>query len=451
MVDTVELAGQSQLLVDDHVVDEMRGLTRTLNQLIKYSGNPIVRATQPWERRVSIYGTVMYDPEQELYRMWYQGYGGTPYTVCYATSKDGIIWEKPELGLVDFAGSRENNLVLDDACVFHVIKDSRDGDPGRLYKALFYEAHNPSVSVAFSSDGVRWTKHEGNPLLTGTSDTHTLFGWDDSHGSYVAYVRPGLRDGTNIRVIGRSTSEDFLHWTEPQVVLAPDDKDPPGLEFYGMPVFKYSGVYLGTLWAFHTHPEEPFVRTVGTLDVQLAVSRDGVEWERVGNRAPFIPLGPSGSMDQAMVYTAKEPLVVGDELWFYYGASDSDHGLRRPNVAYDQRTFSICLAKLRLDGFVSIDADSEGGTLVTKPLRCEGGPLLINAYARRGGVSVAVLNEQGVEREGYRKLQCALFDGDSLAHRVTWRESLSLDSLRGQTIRLKFYLRSAKLYSFAIG
>ena len=101
-------------------------------------------------------------------------------------------------------------------------------------------------------------------------------------------------------MVGRSVSDDFVDWTEPEVVLAPDDNDPPGLEFYGMPVFRYEGLYLGLPWAYHTHPEESYTRMAGSADVQLASSRDGIKWERVGDRAPFIPLGPPGTLDQGM-------------------------------------------------------------------------------------------------------------------------------------------------------
>ena len=453
MSNVLEISGRRQLFIDDHVIQETRGVTRTLNQPVKYVGNPIIRPVHPWEANSRIYGTVIYDVDQEIFRMWYMAGPhnvDAPHRTCYATSKDGVYWEKPSLGLVEFNGSKDNNILLDDATGMTMIKDSREEDPDRLYKTMFYETLSPAVSVAFSPDGVRWTGYEGNPVLTNASDNHFVLGWDENHGKYVAYVRPAVFDGSNIRLIGRSASEDFIHWTEPQVVLAPNEEDPPGLEFYGMPVFRYEGLYLGQLWHFYANPEDRPLRSAGTGDVHLAVSRDGIGWERIGNGVPFIPLGPPGSLDHGLVYTAKEPLVVGDELWFYYGASDADHGLRWPIIAQDQRPFCISLAKLRLDGFVSVDGGGQEGSLVTKPFQCDGGQLSINASARGGWVSVAVLDEEGISVEGYRKVECSLFDGDAIRHRVTWRENVSLDPLKGQTIRLKFYIGSAKLFSFAL-
>ena len=324
---TIEIGTTTQLFVDDLIVDEIHGVTSTLHQPAKYAGNPIMTPLYPWEGRLALYGTVWRNEETGRFRMWYQGYGGmgisrmgddisdSPwkgfdgrnllYTIGYATSDDGVFWERPNLGLIDYEGSRDNNLVMLDAAYANIIEDPRDPDPDRLYKSLFFEARDPAgtpnmgdgVSVAFSPDGIRWTKYHGNPVITRSSDSHTLLGWDDLHGKYVSFARPSVHEGNMTRRIGRSTSDDFTSWTVPEDVLVPDDDDPPGLEFYGMPVFKYHDLYIGQLLAYRTPPEEPQIRFMGTIDVQLAVSRDGIDWKRAGGRVPFIPNGPPGSID----------------------------------------------------------------------------------------------------------------------------------------------------------
>jgi len=473
MTGLLDVGTKKQLFIDDLVIDETRGVTRNLNQPAKYAGNPVMIPLYPWEGRVTLYGTVWNDADGE-WRMWYQGYGGgavpsmakdisdSPwkgfdasnllYVIGYATSNNGIHWERPNLQLVDYKGSTDNNLVLSDAAYANIIKDTRDPDPDRLYKSLFFEARDPAgtpnmgdgVSIAFSPDGIRWTKYEGNPVIERASDSHMLYGWDDLHGKYVSYCRPSVHEGNKTRQIGRSESDDFINWTDIEAVLTPDSEDPAGTEFYGMPVFKYEGHYLGQLFAYHTPPEEPQIRFAGTVDVQLASSRDGINWDRAGDRKPFIPNGPPGSIDAGEIYTARAPVMVGNELWFYYSSSTSEHGITG-------RSGPICLAKLRLDGFVSVDAGQDAGSLITKPFRCEGGPLKINASARGGMVGVAVLDESGIQYQGYSRQECALFDGDSVDHSVTWREKLSLEELKGNTIRLKFYLQNASLYSFTVG
>ena len=373
------------------------------------------------------------------YRLYYTAVGpGRPFPNCQgyilsAFSEDGVNWERPNLGLVEYQGSKDNNIALLNAAGANVFEDARETDPARRYKSLFFELHGPDgtpnmgdgVSVAFSPDGVKWTKYEQNPVITRSSDSHTLFGWDDLHGKYVSYCRPSLHEGNKIRRIGRAVSDDFVNWTVPEDVLVPDDDDPPGMEFYGMPVFKYEDLYIGQLWAYQTPPEEPQIRFAGSIHVQLAGSRDGRVWERLGGRKPFIPNGPPGSIDHWETMTAQSPVVMGDELWFYYCGTASEHG-------FTGRGGPICLAKLRLDGFVSLDAGDETGTVVTKPFLCEGDLLKINASARNGMVGVAVLDESGTQHQGYSRQDCALFDGDAIKHQVTWREHSSLKELAGK-------------------
>ena len=445
----IKLNGNRQLLIDDGVIDEVNGLTQVLNQPTPYAGNPILRPSPPWEHDVGFLGTVVRD-DTDTFRAWYQSWVDESYPACYATSEDGIHWHKPELGIHEVSGSTANNRILNEACVPNVIIEPNDPDPARRYKMLYWDFSIPrkpgwaSASVAFSPDGIHWTEHPGNPILTGTGDTHTVLGWDESVGKYVAYIRPRRQyeGGPNVRVIGRSVSDDFINWTMPEVALAPDE-DEPDLEFYGMPVFKYEGLYLGLPWAYHTYPEEPHPRRAGTTDIQLAVSRDGIDWQRAGDRHTFIPLGANGKMDQGMVSAAKEPIRMSDELWFYGVASDGDHGTTHRNARGT-------LSKLRLDGFVSLDAGDEVGTLLTKPILCEDGQLIVNADARGGTVAVAVLDEDGTQHEDMRMIDCAVLDTDSVRHRVTWRDRASLNHLKDKTIRLKFYVKSAKLFSFAI-
>ena len=415
----LNIGTQKQLFIDDLIIDHTDNVELNLNQPRKYVGNPIMIPIYPWENRLTLLGTVWRN-EDGLFEMWYQGYAGMGvpsiatddsdlayeqirfdiddlhYTACYATSEDGIFWDRPNLKLVDYKGSKDNNIVLDHAAFANVIKDDRDPDPNRLYKFLFYDGiigpatMGEGVSVAFSPDGKNWTRHPDNPVIKRVSDCHVLLGWDDLHNTYVSYARPSVHEGNKTRRIGRSVSDDFINWTLPETVLAPDELDPPGFEFYGMTVFKYEGFYIGQLYAYAAPPEEPQIRFYGTMDIQLASSRDGIEWERTGNRKSFIPNGPPGSIDAGEIYIAREPVIVDDEIWFYYSACPSEHGITG-------RTGPLCLGKLRMDGFVSADAGNQMGTLVTKPFVCEGNELIINASAEKGLVAVVVLDESGIQ------------------------------------------------------
>ena len=477
----VDVGTTRQLFIDDHLIEETRGIKKTLHQPAKYAGNPLMYPLYPWEGRLELYGTVWRD-ESGDWRMWYMGMGDlgiSPmgsentskwahigfdpahllYSFCYATSKDGIFWKRPNLGLEEYDGSKDTNIVLKNASAANVIRDERDPDPNRLYKSLFYESRDPDgtsnegdgVSVAFSPDGIKWTKYEGNPVITRASDSHTLLGWDELHGKYVAYCRPSIHEGNMIRRIGRCVSDDFVNWSDPEDVLSPDENDPPGLQLYNMPVFKYEGMYIGQLLGYHCYSEERHIRFYGKVDVQLTCSRDGLNWNRVSDsdrntdsgRKPFIPNGPPNSIDSGEIYMANAPVVLNDELWFYYCSCATEHG---PTG----RTGPINLAKLRLDGFVSVDAGEEVGTLITKPFLCEGGLLRINATARGGNIRMSVIDEEGTEQEGFGAYVSSVFDSDALRQEMTWRRG-SFDALKGKVIRLKFYLQNAELYSFSQG
>ena len=472
MTDRVPTGYRTRLFLDDVDIHEQRGLNRTMHQPAKYAGNPLMYPLHPWEGRLEIYGQVLRDPEDpELLRMWYTGLGGMGvsrmgaentskwahlgfdpanllYSYCYATSRDGVFWDRPNLGLVEYEGSTDTNIVITNASGGNVVFDPRDPDRERRYKALFFESREKDgtsnegdgFSVAFSPDGIRWTKYHGNPVARKASDAHTLLGWDDLNQEYVAYARPSLKEGNKVRRIGRSTSGDFTSWTDPEDVLVPDDDDPPGLEFYGMPVFRHHDHYIGLLSAYHTAPEEPQIRFYGNIDVQLAISRDGKRWERAADRHAFLPNGPPNSIDSGEIYMANTPIVVEDELWFYYSPGPIEHG---PTG----RSGPICLAKLRLDGFMSMDAGDEAGYLVTTPFECAGGDLLINAAARGGQISVAVLDEEGIQHPDFGRMHAVVFDGDSVRHKAGWKDG-DFEALRGKQIRLKFYLRNASLYSF---
>ena len=156
--------------------------------------------------------------------------------------------------------------------------------------------HHYHIKYAESNDGIHWKQYENNPVLHDTGDTHSLFGWDPAHKSYVAYIRPGgPKDRTKYtRIIGRSESENFIDWTEPIPVLEPSASE-PYIEYYAMPVFKYEHLYLGLLWVFHVNKEEPKPRRSGTIDIYLTVSKDGIKWDKVDNEKALPSPGLNGT------------------------------------------------------------------------------------------------------------------------------------------------------------
>lgn len=465
-----------------HIVEKMEGVSQVLNNPVKYEGNPLVVGDRPWENWcVGTFGrgTILYDEEDAVYKIWYGAYNERASArwmaiICYATSTDGVHWEKPELGVVEYEGSKKNNIVFtgeSHALNVNVVKDQQDPDPNRRYKMIYVDWGRDHLGegcayglyAAYSPDGIRWTPYEKNPVLTEIEDTHQLMGWDSRIGKWVATVRP---DGERVvpprRIVGRSESDDFVHWTKPTHILVQDDEDPLNIEFYGMPMVQYEDVYLGLLWVYHNDPE----LENQTVDTQLTYSVDTLVWQRAGNREVFLPVGPVGSWDSCMVYPV-QPLIVGDEIWIYYAGYNFRHHQWRE--AGELRgglrvAASIGLAKLRLDGFVSLDAGEEEGYVVTRPFGTppefyvaytirakDARKLTINSEAK-GELRVELLDanagDQPIPR--FSRQECDPFTGDSTDHTVTWNGSQDLSPLTGKSYKLKFYLRNAKLYSFGL-
>ena len=462
------LNSQHQLLVDDFVIEETFAIERTMSRPAKYANNPIMSPERPWEGGFLVPDKVLYDAKSQEFRMWYVAWSSIKPPVarqlCYATSRDGINWERPNLGLVKFRGSKDNNLVRTPSCHFY---DPRDPDPSRRYKSAG-RFDTVALNVAFPADGLQWTMYEKNPVLKEVGDAHTLLGWDDIHKTYVGYFRPftGTSDPIRkdfpvggMRKIGRSTSDDFIHWTPIETVLEPDDHDPVGTQFYSMHVIQYEGVYFGALYVLHidraaldfTQPDARGLEQ--THDAQLAFSRDGIRWTRLGNRQPWLPYGSSQSWEDQQVYPVA-PMVVGDEIWVYYSGTNVRHQTKDLRLSGDRvdgrwRGARIGLAKLRRDGWVVARPEPGGNEawIVTKPMTFEGETLWVNADAQDGSLTVEVLDDQGNPIPDYERGDCEPVEKDATAIAVRWQDA-DLRGLAGRTVRFKFYLNEASLYSF---
>ena len=287
----IELTKDSQLFVDDHLIGRMQGVFRSLNNPQRVPQNPIMIPDRPWEGYLVLQpGTAIFDKQDQLFKMWYNALPtrekpSVEQYLCYATSRDGIRWEKPDLNLVEFQGSKANNIILKWSNWTHsVVKDPGERDEQRRYKMAYWQTEDRKrcgVWVAFSPDGIRWTNIEDNPVVpcSATGDTFSVM-QDPGTRRYFLYHKTGIGA---LRKVSRMWSEDFIHWRDDRHVLEPDQYDQPDTEFYGLSAFPYGSQYLGMLWVFHTYLQQ--------LDVQLASSLDGLRWHRVRNRRLFIPLG----------------------------------------------------------------------------------------------------------------------------------------------------------------
>ena len=441
------------LLLDTSLWAQADHLTVTPGSARKDSQNPLFGEELPWEVRCdNLYPNVIFDPADNLYKCWYNPFiidaattdtpppqrqrgayraalakaAAEPHRthremgLCYAVSADGVRWQKPELGLVEFNGSTRNNLVMRAVHGVGVTLDPRDPDPAGRFKA-FMEG-----GVARSPDGIRWSAMQPCPQIDALWDTHNNLFWDQRRGRYVGITR--LWDGRQ-RTVGRTESEDFNNWT-PAVEVLSALPDEPERQTYALIAFPCAQLYLGLLMIFNT--------TTDLVDCELAWSRDTVQWERVSPGTPLIERGPEGSFDWGCVYAAAYPFLRDGRLQLYYGGSDGPHT--------DWRAACLGLATLPPDGFAGLTpvGGAQTAALVTQPVLCGGRQLRLSADAHGGMIRAAVADVDGKSLADSIPVQADVTDLPLL-----WRNGQDLAALVGREVQLIFELRDATLYSFS--
>ncbi len=456
--------GVPNLFVDDMLIEVKTNLIRRLGQVTKHEGNPVLSAKGLWEETAAFpFGGGIYRLGDGKWAMWYNTYirwlpGKDRTSVCYATSKDGVRWEKPVLKLNEVRGSKENNVVLsvgiDNASVVY---DPDEAKPERRYKMAVYGDGEEGAGVYgyVSPDGLKWERLP-KALMPQAGDRTTL--WHDTlRKRYVLFTRYGpIYAG---RHIFRSESEDFEHWSKPEMVLHWSAMDQAhGIQHYGASAFPYGDGYVGFLEIFHV----PYRR----LDTQLIASRDGRSWQRVCEGEPFLHNGPEGAFDRFWAFPASSPPVrVGNELWFHYQGRGHPHAgpqppawpgsdpSGRPRHSY---WASTGLARMRVDGFAAMDSSGDIATLITIPLRLEEiRELHINADADNfpsgsSRLRCAVLDEAYAPVPGFESDAFDALAKDAVAHRASWKGNADLSSLRGKAFRLRFEMVNTRLYSFTV-
>lgn len=437
------------LLLDARIIEASTNARLTLGEVKKDPRNPLFGEDKPWEPRFdNLYANVMYDEETKLYRCWYSPFiidertTLTPVEkrpsikyleakpnhremgVCYAESEDGIQWEKPELGLVEFDGNKENNIVFREPHGAGVFRDARETDPDKLFKMV--SKHDDAMSVAFSPDGLRWSESVPCPEIDAAGDTHNNALWNPVLNKYTFITRMWDWD-RGMRLVGWTESDDFVKWTKAKEVLRGLEKH---LHTYAIPVFWHGGIFIGLPAIFNSESDR--------THTELAWSEDTVTWHRVNPGVPLIANSETkGDYDWGCVYTSAYPVFHDDEIRLYYGGSDYEHTTWRKGF--------LCLATLRPDGFAGYEPDcaDNTGSITTKPLPFDGRDIQISSDVLPGGsVRVEVLDVKGGVLSRSTPIKETVTDeslkweGDS-----SWGES---------EIRLRLVLDRAKVYSFVL-
>ncbi len=469
--------GEKQIFADSTMISRSQEVIRKVHPARKLE-KPVLEADMSWEqgkeydgkkdRRIYIYGSVIQEKKSGLFQMWYNRLKSN----YFATSSDGIHWNRTELG--QFGATNQINLFH-----FHspsIIFDKIETDPKKRYKAVgcikssFSEKdflqlkqrhknfswYNKSsaYSAAYSADGINWNLYP-EPIIMG-GDTITL-AQDPRTGEYLAFHKNKSTPDDKGRKVFLSTSKDMQNWTEPKLVMEADEIDNrqarkldggTHAEIYDMSAFYYGGQWLGLITLFQ-RTGSPKVKGPGQsgddgpIRVQLVCSRNGKNWQRCSDRSPVIDLGPYPYDSGSILGVCNTPVIVGDEMWMYYTAMTTTHGGYLP-----EKQMSIARAAWRIDGMVSLQAAKAQGIVETTAFIPEGDELFINADASKGEILVELLNPDGSEIPGYTKEDCMVITTDSVNQKVKWKNHTNLPS--GKTLQLRFYMKNADLFSYTI-
>ena len=472
----IDAGVRKQLFIDRRFIAKSRGIRLRTHPPRK--AGPVLRREKPWERdHIGSYLSVI--EHDGLYKMWYMSFAGkSGPNLCYATSADGIAWERPLTRVREFEGSRDNNIVITPFKEGAVMLDPIAPPEYRFKTLASFGGKRPSalgtsrsgsLMLVTSPDGIHWTR-EFDILPLHPDSMNCLF-WDDRVQKYAAYLRGWnplrvvVRDEiARDRILGRwpyTPAEkprylwSFLKddWppaisTELPTVIAADELDPLHCDIYTPNVQPYpwaQDVYFAfpSLFRHTAAPgsEKIPVPMAGVLDVQIAASRDGIRWDRL-DRRPYVPLGVAGEIDSKGNYMGLGMIRRRHEIWQYYAGGSGDHGGEKGDSA-------IFRTVQRLDGFVSVRAETDGGEFLTPPVQFSGRRLILNVDTSASGVArVELLDRAGRAVPGYEMRNCRPIVANDVAHEVNWANGPDLGHLAPGPISLRFELRNADLFAF---
>ncbi len=455
----------------------------------------VMRREKRWEAGNIHYPCVI--REGDRYRLWYGSFADTedpwvkagnvpgkmPGLWCYAESADGFEWERPNLGIYEYDGSTENNILFAGEDVgshysyMNVMRDPRGSDAER-YKGIgitgrFWVDGRPAgrqevmelrarreaagdagdiganirsqvvVTGGVSPDGLHWT-HLKDPIMEPPwlLDTQNILSYDPNIGKYVIYLRSGRE---RRRAVSRYEAEDFRGpWTNHMMVLTAEPDDPPDWDIYAPCYCRHP--HGGHLMFF-----SPYRRASDLLDVYLAVSHDGKLWYRP-QRKPVIPLfEPYGSL-----YPTPDLVELGEDRWGLLTLACP----RPHNLGDLGGTEEYFWAMWPRDRLVAWEAEDYAEFALSEQ-ECAGEQLKLNFKGQQPGafVKVEIVDGGLPDRsraaappplQGYSFDDCDALRGDELDAVVSWKGRSDLASLRGRRIHLRFRMARTRLFSLTL-
>lgn len=449
------LGARRELFIDYYLIDKLTGATLTLHE--PRDEGAVLKFDRPWEGAFSAYCTVLRDGDK--FRLYYRGSpsagadGSATESTCYAESTDGRAWTKPSLGLFEVRGSRDNNVILANAAPlshnFCPMLDARAGVPAeQRYKALAGTSRSGLVAFV-SNDGVHWSKLREPAVITeGAFDSQNVPMWSEAEQRYVCYFRT-FKDG--IRRISRTTSADFVNWTQPELMEYRHGDSPAPIEHtytnQTHPYFRAPHIYVSIAARFMPGRQvltDNQARELGvnagyfkdTSDAIFMTTRGGNTYDRTFLSSFIRPgLGLQNWVSRTN-YPALNVVPTGPNEMSVYVNQD-----------YAQPTAHLRRYAMRLDGFASVRAPYEGGEVITKPLTFDGKRLLLNfATSAAGGVRVEIQDERGVALPGFTLAEARELIGNEIERAVSWQRGDNVSALAGKVVRLRLAMKDADVY-----
>lgn len=422
----VDVGSRRELFVDRFLIDRLENTTLKLHE-----PKLVPAMTKP--ANALEYGTVIVDGD--LFRLYTRDAsrakadGDAGEVTRYCESRDGVHWTKPNLGLFEIDGSKENNVILAEPPYSHNFSPFLDRRPGvsadQRFKALA-GLHESGLVAFVSADGIHWQKLRSEAVIPThvpwksrkLFDSQNVSFWSEAEECYVCYFRSHVG---GLRKIARTTSDDYENWSDPVLL----DVNSPGEHLYTSqthPYFRAPHIYIALptryfpdrgsstdILFMSTRGSRPFDRTF-----RQAFIRPGLDPARWGNRSNYSALNvvPTGPTEMSIYATPMRRFV------------------------------------LRTDGFASVHTGAEQGEMITRPLRFTGRELVVNYSTSAGGsLQVEIQDGSGKPLPGFSLNDCKRLVGDSIEQRVEWSKSDDLAELVSQPVRLRFLLQDADLYS----
>ena len=467
----IDIGGRRELFLDSFLIDAMSG-GAALRLHHPDRREIAIEHDAPWEGNGGGYHTVFQDGD--IYRMYYHawqtplaGEQTHPLFIAYAESPDGIHWVKPKLGIVEFDGSKENNIILaeingGECHDFAPFKDTNPAAaPGDVYKAVGRGANPPGLYAFTSPDAIHWTPLNGSqPVMTGHPfDTQNIAFWDGGIGKYRAYVR----DFDNgCRGIMTATSDDLIHWTEREWLQFPDT---PMEQLYTnqvKPYYRAEHILIGFPARYVDRGWTDATRALPSLELREQRASTSTRYGTAVTDALLMSSRDGRTFhrwDEAFIrpgLRTQHNWAYGDNYIAWHvveTASTEDDSPRELSLYATESYFTDASSRLRrytlrIDGFASIFAPLGGGEIITKPILFSGDTLLLNLSTSAGGsVRVELQDASGNPLEGYALDDCDEIFGDSLEYAVKWRGAGDIGALARTPVRLRFVLKDADVYA----